>query len=366
MDRIGATLKQRYSKPCCIKVGIGVGVAVLLLVVVVVAATVASSNRSSSGADDGNGGGGGGSSNEAQFESTAAVSQLVTQGPKQTKLENTFLVKLDSDGFHQLLAVDDSTQTYVAEIDKNEYFNLYIIVDFKKRQHVYVGVEKSENNVRTAIVETRVLFCHNSPFDVNFNGLFTSASRLRVRNSAGGKTYTEQVSGRPVTLDVSDAGSYSMSTILTTVFIVSNCSGDTTETFDTPTCSSVACPSLPELESAQSLNQACKNFRKCNYYMGRCDNYWAASTYDQRPYCVCRSEVLEDLKNINCPRTANDGGECELPKRNLVDFEAYAPCYCKYQISRIYPTSNTSGSVGWVVNAIFTTAPARSYKQCPC
>lgn len=54
------------------------------------------------------------------------------QGPKQTKLENTFLVKLDSDGFHQLLAVDDSTQTYVAEIDKNEYFNLYIIVDFKK------------------------------------------------------------------------------------------------------------------------------------------------------------------------------------------------------------------------------------------
>lgn len=48
------------------------------------------------------------------------------------KLENTFLVKLDSDGFHQLLAVDDSTQTYVAEIDKNEYFNLYIIVDFKK------------------------------------------------------------------------------------------------------------------------------------------------------------------------------------------------------------------------------------------
>lgn len=79
MDRIGATLKQRYSKPCCIKVGIGVGVAVLLLVVVVVAATVASSNRSSSGADDGNGGGGGGSSNEASFESTAAVSQLVTQ-----------------------------------------------------------------------------------------------------------------------------------------------------------------------------------------------------------------------------------------------------------------------------------------------
>ena len=53
-------IKNRYSKPCCIKVGVGVGVGLLLLIVVVVAATV------TGGGGDGGGGG------------------VVTEGPGET------------------------------------------------------------------------------------------------------------------------------------------------------------------------------------------------------------------------------------------------------------------------------------------
>nr|KAG5692786.1 hypothetical protein BaRGS_009402 [Batillaria attramentaria] len=117
-----------------------------------------------------------------------------------------------------------------------------------------------------------------------------------------------------------------------------------------------------------STRQACTKFRECNYDMSYCDSFWKTSSYDGLPYCVCRKTIVEDMDSINCPSAADDEGECTIPVRDLIDFEAFAPCYCRYQIPRIYPVfyPTSRQTISWVVRAVFTTAPAKNYKECPC
>ena len=101
--------------------------------------------------------------------------------------------------------------------------------------------------------------------------------------------------------------------------------------------------------------------------MAKCDSSWT-TPYDQRPYCVCRSTIYDDVNNINCPAVRDDGGECVIPKRDIQVFEASAPCYCRYRISRIYPKTIPTNvqTISWEIKASFRTAPANSYRQCPC
>ena len=51
-----------------------------------------------------------------------------------------------------------------------------------QRQHIYVMMEKGENDGFTNVVEKSVLYCESSPFANDLNGQFTSSSTLRVRD----------------------------------------------------------------------------------------------------------------------------------------------------------------------------------------
>ncbi|XP_070180874.1 uncharacterized protein [Littorina saxatilis] len=291
-----------------------------------------------------------------------------------------FAVQLESQGFSQILAIDDVTQRYVIEINRNEHFNLYIIVDFPKRQHYYVIMEKGENSGITNVVEKSVLYCESSPFASDFNGLFTSSSTLRD----GGKTYREQISGRTATLDADYVNApYTVSATLVAVLngscaalmkdqlfewnskVSKVCGDNTTLPSDSPACSNNPCPKFPT--TALSTGQACTNFRKCNYVMARCDSTWA-TPYNKRPYCVCRKTILDDVDNINCPPVTDDDGECEIPKRDIKTFEGSAPCYCRYRISRIYPKTIPTNvqTISWEIKASIITAPAKNHMQCSC
>ena len=58
---------------------------------------------------------------------------------------------------------------------------IIIIIMMLQRQHIYVMMEKAENDGFTNVVEKSVLYCESSPFATDFNGQFTSSSTLRVR-----------------------------------------------------------------------------------------------------------------------------------------------------------------------------------------
>lgn len=363
-------LKEKYSKPCCIKVGVGVGVGLVVIIAIIVAATVVTSRTASdvSGTP------------AADGTHTSGSDSSVNQPPKPVVWPHSFGVQLESDNFAQVLAVDDATQTYIVDISRNQHYNLYIIVDFRNRQHGYIGIEKGENKAVTNVVEKKVIFCHMSPFDEAFNGRFVATAQLRE----AGTTYREQVSGRTVSLDARYVDApYDVSATLAAILNgsceaistnltfqwkppLSHCGDNTTLPADSPPCSNSACPSFPGV--SLSVNQACTKFRQCNYVMGKCDSFWATSTYDGLPYCVCRSTILADMDSINCPSIDDDEGDCVMPKRDVVDFETFAPCYCRYQISRIYPVTYPTSpqTINWVVSALFTTAPANNFKQCPC
>ena len=119
--------------------------------------------------------------------------------------------------------------------------------------------------------------------------------------------------------------------------------------------------------------QACKEFQKCNYIMGKCETFWAQSTYDGRPYCSCRKALRKRVEEMNCPIPNSDPDECEIRRRDISEFEQQSPCYCRYSVQRIHPfrprrtgSASPEDIVTWRVNSVTVPAIAKSSIECVC
>ncbi|KAH9496390.1 hypothetical protein Btru_012457 [Bulinus truncatus] len=129
-----------------------------------------------------------------------------------------------------------------------------------------------------------------------------------------------------------------------------------------------------------SRGLACNKFRSCNYMMVSCDPFLANNPgpIQNRPYCVCRRTTSRDASKLECPQTEDDGGECEIPRRNLLFTQAELPCLCFYKFKVLYPFITRLGEkrvtvstedrtfLDWVYREHFITAPALRFSQCSC
>lgn len=153
----------------------------------------------------------------------------------------------------------------------------------------------------------------------------------------------------------------------------------------------------------------CHKFRRCNFLLDACHS---SATRDERlkttttttqppllPYCACRKMAAADALQLWCPHPMFDGGECELPRRDLHVAQFTLPCQCHYVFPVVFPyqkhknrhqdqhkpndDASGSGSNGGVKGAIKysrestdrvrwhirfenRTGPALNYRRCPC
>lgn len=133
-----------------------------------------------------------------------------------------------------------------------------------------------------------------------------------------------------------------------------------------------------------SKGQACHKFRSCNYFQRSCDPFYRQnpSKMDNHPYCVCRKTAAEDAKRLSCPLVRDDGGECEIPRRDLQVTQSNLPCLCLYKFYIAYPylsqpdtslhrqqeniNEQRSSVLEWNVKEEIVTGPALTFSECPC
>ncbi|XP_059139516.1 uncharacterized protein LOC131927743 [Physella acuta] len=128
-----------------------------------------------------------------------------------------------------------------------------------------------------------------------------------------------------------------------------------------------------------SRGLACRKFRSCNHEMSSCDPFHSLNTRfeSEHPYCACRKNAAADAERLKCPRIDDDGGECEIPRRDLAASMSKLPCLCFYKTLALYPYLElgkpengaqrvNNSRVQWFSKEMVITAPAKSYTTCPC
>ncbi|XP_050405181.1 uncharacterized protein LOC126820983 [Patella vulgata] len=363
MDKINGLrdiVKKKYEKKCCIKVAIGVASVIVLLIIIIVAVQVSSDSPADEVVPNKNN----------AIERTSSPPTIV-----EVDIPNQFLLRMgskDNPTFHEILAVEDTNQIYLMQIDE-QYKTVYVVVNFKQKANVYIGMRKE--NVDGILKETTMLFCHESRFGSDFTGTFLESSALTSGE------HTVPGNGRTTTLNVDDVGNvFTVPPTITSVLNgscsdipsdtmlkwkdkSSNCesSSSSVDINNSSTCS-LSCPKCEDL--AQTEKQSCRKFHQCNYDMGNCDPYWKTqNSYNSQPYCICRKTLYTDMRGISC---ANDGTDCEVNRRGIVDFENINPCFCRYRIPIIHPflPSLDSKNILFTIQSVIVTAPAQTFGEC--
>ncbi|XP_071080570.1 uncharacterized protein [Haliotis cracherodii] len=362
--------KKKDDKKFFLKVGIAVGVVLLLIVVIIVVAAVVPK-----GGDDG------GDSGAVQNN----VQTSTTKAPERINLEFVipayYMVQLGT-SMTSMLAVDDVTQSYIIQVDE-VFRTIYVLVKFKERSQIYIGIQKEANRAKTDVQENTVLFCFSRGFDSNFDGQYLDSESFK-RN---GQTQYGSVSGTNVTITVSPVdGPLKLTGPVARVFNSScddlrpqdvfqwgeketACEGNQTvqlDPNDEPPCQTSRCPNYDQSQPL-TTKQACKKFRSCNSIMGKCDRVWTRQNpYNGQPYCNCRRLLAEDASTVMCPKASIDQAECESPRRRAEDMSNQSPCLCQYRIRRIHPFLRRSRDSGWQLDTLSVTGPAPRIEHCPC
>ncbi|ESO94162.1 hypothetical protein LOTGIDRAFT_232427 [Lottia gigantea] len=366
MERIRVlrdSVTKNADKKCCIKVAVGVAVVLVLLIVIIVAAVLSTTEENSDPVNN----------KEQQNGSGTGTTSGKLEGldiPSQYLLR---MGSLESPSFHQILAVDDEHQAYIMQIDE-DFKNIYVVVNFQQKSQVFVGMRKEHE--RGDVVESTMLFCHESKFDSDFTGSFLSSSQLTTGD------HSAVSNGRTTDLNVDEIGTiYKASPLIASVingscsYIPSHhmiqwkekkseCTISTTIDNNTSPCS-LQCPKCKDL--AQTEKQSCSKFDQCNFDMSYCDPYWKSNNvYNQQPYCICRKTLANDMLRVSCPKSGADGGNCEIPRRTIVDFENSSPCFCRYSIPIIHPYIPVTGNKNtmFTLQSVIVTAPAQTHKEC--
>ncbi|CAG5126853.1 unnamed protein product [Candidula unifasciata] len=292
---------------------------------------------------------------------------------KQLIFEHQFLLR-DFSNRHsvQILAIDDFTRKYVILWpDINKHYNLYLVVDFEKNTETVLIVSKSENEFATNVKENTALLCQTKRFDRDFHGEPATVADVVATSNQKKKSGHSNIE-RAVSYI---GGPLALERFISTV-VNSSCE-------DLPTTAlfkwdklGLPFPGIP-----LSKGQICQKFRTCNYIQKSCDPYYRENPgrTQNQPYCNCRDTAAKDADGISCPRVADDGGECEIPRRDLLVTQRSLPCLCIYRFPVVYPytsvrtadslTENTvkDGNIlKWYEKEKVVTGPALTCSQCPC
>ncbi|CAL1537567.1 unnamed protein product [Lymnaea stagnalis] len=315
-------------------------------------------------------------------------------GDQRITLRHQFLIRdVAGTGHSQVMSLDDDKMMYVIEDTESKYYNSYIVVDFTEEKETFLIVAKSKNEFGTDIQETLVLFCETSQFDRAFHGTFAQASNiLKVAEfegvHKGSKVkFVSSYIGAPATL-----GRFLSLVVngscenLTKRYLFSwenldeslACGAKIVMNTELGKCPQDLCGLFAGNPLSRGL--ACNKFRSCNYVMGACNPFYIHKprNIQTRPFCVCRRTASADAGRLECPETEDDGGECEIPKRDLLISQSNLACLCFYQILVAYPyLSEGAGVPGddsregrelvqWMMRDDLVTGPAITYSQCPC
>ncbi|XP_067681397.1 uncharacterized protein [Haliotis asinina] len=361
--------KKKDDKKFFLKVGIAVGIVLLLIVVIIVVAAVVPKG-SDEGAD-------GGDVQASVQTSTSKADPIALE----FLIPAYYMIQLGT-SVTSMLAVDDVTQSYIIQVDE-VFRTVYVLVKFKERSQIYIGIQKEANQARTGVLENTVLFCFARGFDSNFDGQYLDADSFR-RNGA---TQYGTVSGTNVTITVSPVeGPLKLTGPVARVFNSScddlrpqdvfqwreketACEGNQTvqlDAEDQPVCQNSRCPIYDESQPL-TTRQACKKFRRCNSIMGQCDRVWTRQNpYKGQPYCNCRQQLADDASAVMCPNASIDQAECESPRRRAEDLSNQSPCLCQYRIRRIHPYMRRSRDSAWQLDTLSVTGPAPRREHCSC
>ncbi|XP_013069251.2 uncharacterized protein LOC106056886 isoform X1 [Biomphalaria glabrata] len=314
-------------------------------------------------------------------------------------LNHQFLVReVNSEGYVQILAVNEEISTYVIQFnpDLNKYYNAFLVVNFQEEIETVLIVSKSKNDYGTDIEENIILYCAASRFQRQFSGSFAKVSDIMKSSKI-----SRRVSGSLVELESSYIGApYLLSRFMSKIvngscqrlsqvdmFLWNQmddtlaCGDRTVARTDYGHCPEHLCENYPGVPISRGL--ACNKFRSCNYVMANCDPYLPHKprSFENRPYCVCRRTASDDGARLECPHIDDDGGECEIPRRNLMAVQSGLPCLCMYKLRVLYPFLHTpkeqgsdqglddtadSNIIDWVFREEVITAPALKFAHCPC